>query len=69
MTLPTEIRLIDIYTTVVRTETKVNSIEQQLPDHEVRLRGLERFRWTLMGIALASGGLSGWVTNLLLLKK
>lgn len=64
-----EIRLIDIYTSVIRTETKVVAIEQQLPDHETRLRALERFRWTLMGAGIAAGGLSGWVTNLLLLKK
>jgi len=65
----TEIRLIDIYTSVVRTETKVSAIESQLPDHETRLRALERFRWSLMGAGIASGGVSGWIANLLLTRR
>jgi len=63
------VRLLDIYTIVVETRTKVGHIEQQLPDHETRLRALERFKWTLMGAASAAGVLSGWITNLILTRK
>lgn len=47
--------------------TQLAVISEQLkavPDHETRIRGLERFRWTLAGIALTGGalsGLAGWL--------
>jgi hypothetical protein len=37
----------------------------QLPDHEARLRALERFRWTLVGASLFGGMLSGFAGYLL----
>ena len=36
-----------------------------LPDHEARLRLLEKFRYTLMGVAAAAGMLSGVATGII----
>lgn len=38
--------------------TKLDLLIEQRTDHETRLRSLEKFRWTLAGVALASGGVS-----------
>lgn len=38
--------------------TKLDVLIEQRNDHEVRLRSLERFRWVLVGAALAGGGVS-----------
>ena len=35
---------VDILVAVARLETKVDTILETLPDHERRIRGLERFR-------------------------
>lgn len=32
--------------------------ERNIKDHEVRLRSLEQFKWVLIGLSLASGGVS-----------
>lgn len=37
--------------------THIDWVERNIRDHENRLRALEQFRWALMGIAIASGGL------------
>ena len=34
---------------------------KDLPDHETRLRSLERFRYTLAGLAIVGGAASGYV--------
>jgi len=39
--------------------------ERNVLDHEKRLRSLEQFRWTLIGISVASGGVSAIVSALL----
>jgi hypothetical protein len=39
--------------------------ERNVLDHEKRLRSLEQFRWTLVGISVASGGVSAIVSALL----
>ena len=36
----------------------VEWVERNIKDHEMRLRQLEQFKWVLVGIALASGGVS-----------
>jgi hypothetical protein len=41
------------------------SAEQIHADHETRLRALERFRYTLAGVAFVGGTASGWVGYLL----
>lgn len=38
--------------------THVEWVERNIKDHELRLRQLEQFKWVLVGISLASGGLA-----------
>ncbi len=38
--------------------THVEWVERNIKDHEVRLRSLEQFKWVLVGLSLASGGIS-----------
>jgi hypothetical protein len=45
--------------------THVDWVERNMKDHEVRLRALEQFRWILMGVAIASGGVGAWIGRLL----
>jgi hypothetical protein len=54
-------KLNDISETTIRMEERV----KVLPDFEQRLRIVERFRYTLMGAAVAAGGVSGIITGLL----
>lgn len=42
-----------------------HSADQIHADHETRIRMLERFRYTLAGVAVVGGGLAGWVGYLL----
>lgn len=32
---------------------------EELTDHEIRIRGIERFRWGLTGIGSIAGGIAG----------
>ena len=54
-------KLNDISETTVRMEERV----RVLPDFEQRLRVVERFRYTLMGAAVATGTASGIISALL----
>jgi hypothetical protein len=36
----------------------VEWVERNIKDHEMRMRALEQFKWVLVGLALASGGVS-----------
>lgn len=45
--------------------THVEFVERNLKDHETRLRSLEQFKWVLMGLALASGGLGAFLTKMI----
>lgn len=51
------------------TNTKVTSltewIERNIKDFEMRLRQLEQFKWILVGISLASGGVGAMLAKLL----
>lgn len=51
------------------TNTKVTTltewIERNIKDFEMRLRQLEQFKWILVGIALASGGVGAALAKLL----
>jgi len=38
--------------------THIEWVERNMNDHETRLRQLEQFKWVLVGISLASGGLA-----------
>ena len=42
-------------------DTRNRNADQVHLDHETRLRGLERFRYTLGGLAVLGGGLAGLV--------
>jgi len=72
MTMPPvdeSVRLLDIYTKQIQLGTQIAVMDEKLKvitDHEVRLRVLERFRYTLMGVASAVGVVSAWITNLIL---
>ncbi len=37
-----------------------------IPDHEARLRSLERFKWMLAGASLLGGSLAGGVVDLIM---
>lgn len=54
--------LLDIFAKQVELSTQLAVIHEQLkslPDHETRLRALERFRFTLVGVAcLVPAGVS-----------
>lgn len=54
-------KLGDISEVVIRMEERV----KVLPDFEQRLRVVERFRYTLMGAALAAGTASGILSALI----
>lgn len=32
---------------------------KDVPDHELRIRALEQFRWKATGLAIAAGGITG----------
>lgn len=43
--------------------TKLDLLIEQRGDHETRLRGLERFKWVLLGVAAASGPAANFIAN------
>jgi hypothetical protein len=45
--------------------THVEWVERNMKDHELRLRQLEQFKWVLVGLALASGGISAGIMKLI----
>jgi hypothetical protein len=45
--------------------THVEWVERNMKDHELRLRKLEQFKWLLVGISLASGGVAAGLMNLM----
>jgi hypothetical protein len=45
--------------------THVEFVERNLKDHETRLRSLEQFKWVLVGLALASGGLGAFLAKVI----
>lgn len=52
------IGLVDVYAEQLRTGERVKILTEQLPDHETRLRELERWRYALpasLATAVASG--------------
>jgi|HubBroStandDraft_1064217.scaffolds.fasta_scaffold24522_3 hypothetical protein len=38
---------IEIYALLIEVKTKLESVIAQMPDHESRIRSLERWRWQL----------------------
>jgi hypothetical protein len=53
---------IEIIKQVERLNEKIPNhidwVERNMKDHEQRLRNLEQFRWLLLGLAIASGGIA-----------
>lgn len=39
--------------------------ERNIKDHEMRLRSLEQFKWVLVGLSLASGGVSAALVKMI----
>jgi hypothetical protein len=65
-----------IYETLMQLKTEVAILNDKIPseiaktdreiaDHEKRLRNLEQFRWTVVGLAMASGGLGAVLGNVM----
>jgi hypothetical protein len=66
-----------IYEAVIQLKTEMAILNDKIPaeiaktdreiaDHEKRLRNLEQFRWTVVGLAMASGGLGAMLGNVLM---
>ena len=53
---PGTLRLADIYAELIRTSERVKILSEVLPDHESRLRSLERWRYSLPVALGGSGG-------------
>lgn len=48
-----------------RLPNHITWTERNVLDHEKRIRTLEQFRWLLLGVAIASGGLGAVIGNAL----
>lgn len=47
-----------------RLPNHITWTERNVLDHEKRLRVLEQFRWTVIGVALVSGGLGAAISKM-----
>lgn len=45
--------------------THIDWVERNMKDHENRIRNLEQYKWLLMGVALASGGVGAIVARMM----
>jgi hypothetical protein len=45
--------------------THIDWVERNMKDHESRIRNLEQYKWLLVGVALASGGVGAFVARLM----
>lgn len=62
------VSVLDVFARVVEMQVQLGAINeklQDLPDHETRIRLLERFRYTLAGFAVFAGGISGYLGYLI----
>lgn len=48
-----------------RLPNHITWTERNVLDHEKRIRQLEQFRWIIMGVSIASGGVGALFTKLL----
>lgn len=48
-----------------RLPNHITWTERNVLDHEKRIRVLEQFRWTVIGVALVSGGLGALIARTL----
>jgi hypothetical protein len=56
----------DLQVSVVKALGKIDVFDQNIGDHEGRLRRLESFKYALMGAATLAGAASGVISNLLI---
>jgi len=54
-------KLEDMSNLMIRLEERVSV----LPDHEARLRMLERFRYTLLGVSVTAGAAAGILSSVI----
>lgn len=62
------VRLVDVFAKQIEMSAQLAVLGEQmkqLPDHEARLRVLERFRFTVLGAAALISALGTWVGILL----
>ncbi len=55
----------EVLVAIARVEVKLDQALSVGADHEVRLRSLERWRWTLAGAGALAGAVAGSVGGLL----
>lgn len=48
---------------LARIEVKLDQIRESLPDHETRIRSLEKWRWWLAGAGGAVGSAIAWLAS------
>lgn len=49
-----------------RLPNHITWTERNVLDHEKRIRTLEQFRWLLLGVAMASGGVGAAIARLMI---
>ena len=49
-----------------RLPNHITWTERNVLDHEKRIRTLEQFRWLLLGVAMASGGVGAGIARLMI---
>jgi len=62
----TRVTLGTIYTKLLDVERKVDPIPQQVNDHEIRIRAIEKYLWIWIGSAGALGAGAGQIINTLI---
>lgn len=50
---------------LIEMRAELQAQKKQTEDHESRIRNLEQFKWLLVGVSLASGGIGALVAKLL----
>ena len=50
---------------VIEMRSDLHKAMQQGEDHEKRIRSLEQFKWLLVGVSLASGGIGALIAKML----
>jgi hypothetical protein len=50
---------------LIEMRSELHAQKKASEDHEVRIRHLETFKWTILGVALASGGIGAMLARML----
>lgn len=59
----TRVTLSTIYTKLLDVETAVNPLPNQVSDHEIRIRAIEKYLWIWIGAAGVLGAGGGQILN------